>query len=158
MENGYIWFIKIEYKMKLFETLVSLLKQDPNYISENGELKKWVVISNAQNHNPELIGLLLEDKDIKAKFFSEIKGVLIFNQSYFIQFLEQKNYLNDSYTAYNIKVGLTIDGKYIEQRNEISLVWPYKDCILEGGKVEKKISVRRYFLMKYLHKMKLHSY
>jgi len=133
MENGYIWFIKIEYKMKLFETLVSLLNQDPNYISENGELKKWVVISNAQNHNPELIGLLLEDKDIKAKFFSEIKGVLIFNQSYFIQFLEQKNYLNDSYTAYNIKVGLTIDGKYIEQRNEISLVWPYKDCILEGG-------------------------
>jgi adenine-specific DNA-methyltransferase len=119
--------------MKLFETLVTLLKKDPNYISENGELKKWVVISNAQNHNPELIGLLLEDKDVKAKFFIEINGVFIFNQSYFLQFLEQKNYLNDSYTAYNIKVGFTIAGKYLEQRNEVSLVWPFKDCILEGG-------------------------
>jgi adenine-specific DNA-methyltransferase len=30
-------------------------------------------------------------------------------------------------------VGLTIDGKYLKQRNEVALVWPFKDCILEGG-------------------------
>jgi len=47
--------------------------------------------------------------------------------------LEQKNYLNDSYTQYKNKVGLTIDGKYLKQRNEVALVWPFKDCILEGG-------------------------
>jgi adenine-specific DNA-methyltransferase len=50
-----------------------------------------------------------------------------------VQFLEQKNYLNDSYTQYKNKVGLTIDGKYLKQRNEVALVWPFKDCILEGG-------------------------
>jgi adenine-specific DNA-methyltransferase len=47
--------------------------------------------------------------------------------------LEQKNYLNDSYTRYKNKIGLTIDGKYLKQRNEVALVWPFKDCILEGG-------------------------
>lgn len=47
--------------------------------------------------------------------------------------MEQKNYLNDSYTQYKNKVGLTIDGKYLKQRNEVALVWPFKDCILEGG-------------------------
>jgi adenine-specific DNA-methyltransferase len=47
--------------------------------------------------------------------------------------LEQKNYLNDSYTQFKNKVGLTIDGKYLKQRNEVALVWPFKDCILEGG-------------------------
>jgi adenine-specific DNA-methyltransferase len=47
--------------------------------------------------------------------------------------LEQKNYLNNSYTAYKNKVGLTIDDKYLSQRNEIALVWPFKDCVLEGG-------------------------
>lgn len=119
--------------MKLYETLEKQLKKEPNYVTDNGELKKWVVINKAQNYDAELIGLLLDDKELKAKFFLDIKGVLVFNQSLFVQFLEQKNYLNDSYTAYKNKVGLTIDGKYLKQRNEVALVWPFKDCILEGG-------------------------
>ncbi len=119
--------------MKLYETLETQLKKEPNYITDNGELKKWVVINKAQNYDAELIGLLLDDKELKAKFFIEIKGILVFNQSLFVQFLEQKNYLNDSYTAYKNKVGLNIDGKYLKQRNEVALVWPFKDCVLEGG-------------------------
>ena len=119
--------------MKLYETLEKQLKKEPNYVSDNGELKKWVVINKAQNYDAELIGLLLDDKELKAKFFLEIKSVLVFNQSLFVQFLEQKNYLNDSYTAYKNKVGLNIDGKYLKQRNEVALVWPFKDCVLEGG-------------------------
>jgi len=119
--------------MKLYETLEKQLKKEPNFVTDNGELKKWVVINKAQNYDAELIGLLLDDKELKAKFFLEIKSVLVFNQSLFIQFLEQKNYLNDSYTAYKNKVGLNIDGKYLKQRNEVALVWPFKDCVLEGG-------------------------
>jgi adenine-specific DNA-methyltransferase len=57
----------------------------------------------------------------------------VLTKALFIQFLEQKNYLNDSYTAYKNKVGLNIDGKYLKQRNEVALVWPFKDCVLEGG-------------------------
>ena len=30
-------------------------------------------------------------------------------------------------------MGLNVDGKYLKQRNEVALVWPFKDCILEGG-------------------------
>lgn len=119
--------------MKLYETLEKQLKKEPNYVTDNGELKKWVVINKAQNYDAELIGLLLDDKELKAKFFLDIKGVLVFNQSLFVQFLEQKNYLNDSYTSYKNKVGLNIDGKYLKQRNEVALVWPFKDCVLEGG-------------------------
>ncbi|MCO5268896.1 MAG: site-specific DNA-methyltransferase [Brumimicrobium sp.] len=119
--------------MKLYQTLESQLKKEPNYVSDNGELKKWVVISKAQNFDEELIALLLENETIKAYFFKEIVGVTVFNQVLFLQFLEQKNYLNDSYTQFKNKVGLTIDGKYLKQRNEVALVWPFKDCILEGG-------------------------
>jgi len=119
--------------MKLYETLEKQLKKEPNFVTDNGELKKWVVINKAQNYDAELIGLLLDDKELKAKFFLDIKGVLVFNQSLFVQFLEQKNYLNDSYTSYKNKVGLNIDGKYLKQRNEVALVWPFKDCVLEGG-------------------------
>jgi len=120
--------------MKLYETLEQLLKKEPNFVTDNGELKKWVVLNKAQNFDEELLGLLLDNAELKNKFFVTVKGTLVFNQNLFVQFLEQKNYLNDSYTQYKNKVGLTIDGKYLKQRNEVSLVWPFKDCILEGGK------------------------
>jgi adenine-specific DNA-methyltransferase len=119
--------------MKLYETLVKQLKNEPNFMSDNGELKKWVVINKAQNFDGELIALLLDNPELKEKFFIDVKGTLVFNQNLFLQFLEQKNYLNDSYTQYKNKVGLTIGGKYLNQRNEVALVWPFKDCVLEGG-------------------------
>jgi adenine-specific DNA-methyltransferase len=119
--------------MKLYEELEKQLKNEPNFVSDNGELKKWVVINKAQNFDGELIALLLDNAELKAKFFVDVKGTLVFNQNLFVQFLEQKNYLNDSYTQYKNKVGLTIGGKYLKQRNEVALVWPFKDCILEGG-------------------------
>jgi len=125
--------------MKLYETLEQQLKQEPNFVTDDGELKKWVVINKARNFDEELIGLLLDNQELKEKFFVEVKGTMVFNQNLFIQFLEQKNYLNDSYTQFKNKVGLTIDGKYLKQRNEVSLVWPFKDCILEGGQSKEEL-------------------
>tara|TARA_Y100000588_G_scaffold57131_1_gene55025 strand:- start:5008 stop:6969 length:1962 start_codon:yes stop_codon:yes gene_type:complete len=119
--------------MTLFDILEKQLKKENSFVTDNGELKKWVVINKAQNFNARLIGLLLDNKDIKEKFFIDIKGTLVFKQNLFVQFLEQNNYLNSSYTQYKNKVGLTIDGKYLKQRNEVALVWPFKDCVLEGG-------------------------
>lgn len=119
--------------MKIFQTLVEQLKKENNYITDNGELKKWVVINKAQNFDEELLALLLDNEELKRTFFKTVADATVFNQNLFIQFLEQKNYLNDSYTQFKNKVGLTIDGKFLKQRNEVSLVWPFKDCVLEGG-------------------------
>ncbi len=119
--------------MKLYQTLETQLKKESNFVTDNGELKKWVVINKAQNFDSELLELLLDNEELKDKFFVNVKNGLVFKQNLFVQFLEQKNYLNDSYTQYKNKVGLTNDGKYLKQRNEVALVWPFKDCILEGG-------------------------
>lgn len=124
--------------MKLYEELKKQLKKENNFLTDNGELKKWVVINKAQNFDAGLLELLLENKELKEKFFIDIKGTLVFNQNLFVQFIEQKNYLNDSYTQYKNKLGLTIDGKYLKQRNEVALVWPFKDCILEGGQSKEE--------------------
>src|SRR5690554_7289444 len=131
--------------MKLYTTLEQQLKKEPNFVTDNGELKKWVVLNKAQNFDEELIGLLLDNADLKEKFFVDVKGTLVFNQNLFVQFLEQKNYLNDSYTQYKNKVGLTIGGKYLKQRNEVALVWPFKDCILEGGQSREEQSREEIF-------------
>lgn len=119
--------------MQLYDVLEKQLKKEPNFVSDNGEIKKWVVLNKAQNFDERLIELLIENSELKEKFFINAKGALVFNQNLFVQFLEQKNYLNDSYTQFKNKVGFTIGDKYLKQRNEVSLVWPFKDCILEGG-------------------------
>jgi len=119
--------------MKLYEILENQLKKENNFVTDNGELKKWVVIGKARNYDPILIKLLLQNHTLKEKFFVDIEGTLVFKQEEFITFMEMKNYFNDSYTQYKNKVGLTIDGKYLKQRNEVALVWPFKDCVLEGG-------------------------
>jgi adenine-specific DNA-methyltransferase len=131
--------------MNLYNSLEQQLKKEPNFVTDNGELKKWVVLSKAQNFDEDLIGLLLENEELKEKFFITVKGALVFNQNLFVQFLEQKNYLNDSYTQFKNKVGLTIDGKFLKQRNEVALVWPFKDCILEGGQSREEVNREEIF-------------
>ncbi len=49
--------------MKLYETLEQQLKKEPNFVSDNGELKKWVVLNKAQSYDNDLLELLLENKD-----------------------------------------------------------------------------------------------
>jgi adenine-specific DNA-methyltransferase len=119
--------------MKIYHLLEKQLQKEPNFVTDNNELKKWVIIDRARNYDEELLDLLLSEKDLKTHFFVEVKGTFVFKQEQFIQFLEQKNYLNNSYTQFKNKVGLTIDDKFLKQRNEVALVWPFKDCILEGG-------------------------
>lgn len=119
--------------MKLHEILEQQLKKEVDYVTENGDLKKWVVLNKALNFDESLISLLLDNAELKARFFVDVKGTFVFRQNDFVHFMEQKNYLNDSYTQYQNKVGMTIDGKFLRQRNEVALVWPFKDCYLEGG-------------------------
>jgi len=59
--------------MKLYETLEKQLKNEPNFVTDNGELKKWVAINKAQNFDAELIELLLESTELKEKFLWKLK-------------------------------------------------------------------------------------
>jgi len=115
------------------QKLETILKKDLRFVDQDGDLLKSEVIDKAWKVDAKLIEMLLSDKEVKTKFFSEIKGHWIFNVAFFVDYVQDKNFLNDSYTKFKNKIGLTIDGKYLNQRNEVALVWPYKDCVLEGG-------------------------
>lgn len=115
------------------DNLFSLLKKEPSFINEDGDILKDKVIDSAYKANPKLIGILLENKDIKNKFFGEIEGYWVFNINDFVTYIQDKNFLNDSYTKYKNKIGLNVGERFLNERKEVSLVWPFKDCILEGG-------------------------
>lgn len=63
--------------MKLYETLEKTLKKESNFVTDNGEIKKWVIITKAQNHDAELISLLLDNEDLKEEFFIKVKEVRV---------------------------------------------------------------------------------
>jgi adenine-specific DNA-methyltransferase len=118
--------------------LTNLLKTNPIFIDDEGELLLAAVEDRAWKLDHELIRLLLSDAEIKAKFFDEIDGSLLFNTRTFIEYISQKNFLDSSYTRFRNRIGLTIDGKYLKERGEVSLAWAYKDCVLEGGQTKEE--------------------
>ncbi|MEW6203375.1 MAG: site-specific DNA-methyltransferase [bacterium] len=118
--------------------LINLLKTDPRFVDDEGELVLAAVQDAAWKTDRDLVKLLLSDKEIKAKFFEEIEGHWIFNINTFIDYISQKNFLDNSYTRFRNRIGLTIGGKYLRERGEVALVWPYKDCYLEGGQTKEE--------------------
>ena len=92
----------------LYDELVASLKTENNYVADNGDIKKWVVAEQARAHSPKLIELLLANGQLKNAFFVEVKGIMVFLLDKFLQFVEQKNYINDSYTRFSQKVGLQV--------------------------------------------------
>lgn len=117
----------------LFEKLAELLKKDERLVSQDGDLLKNQVQELAHKSDPEIIKILLSDKAIKDHFFSQVAGVTIFDQAKFVSFVGSKQFLPDSYTAFKNKIGLVTGEEYLNTGKEVVLVWPYKDCILEGG-------------------------
>ena len=56
------------------ETLINQLSKESSFVTDDGELKKFIIIDAAFNMNRKLIELLLEVPEIKQKFFTEISG------------------------------------------------------------------------------------
>ncbi len=117
--------------------LVEQLKTEPNFVSDDGELKKWVVAEAARSYSTDVISLLLKDELLRSAFFVNVNGTEVFKLDKFLLFVEQKNFLNDGYTQFTQKVGLKIGGKFLNQRSEVELVFPHKDCVLEGGQTKE---------------------
>ncbi len=120
------------------EKLINLLKTDRRFVDHEDELVKAAVIDRAWKMDHDLVRLLLGDAAIKAKFFDEIEGHWVFNVNTFIDYISDKNFLADSYTRFRNKIGLNIEDKFLPERGEVSLVWPYKDCVLEGGQTREE--------------------
>lgn len=116
--------------------LERLLAQNDTFIVE-GVLNKNKLAELARQYNPELLNLLMSDEKISNHFFSRLEtGVLIFKKDVFLQFLNNKEFLPDSFTSYKTKIGLATGDKYLSENQEVVLNFPYKDCVLEGGQTK----------------------
>ena len=120
------------------EKLIARLKTDTRFVDNAGELIPAAVKDCAWHLDAKLLTLLMDDKEIEAQFFDEINGRWVFNYNAFITYLSDKNFLANAYTRFRNKIGLNIDEKFLPERGEVALVWPYKDCVLEGGQTREQ--------------------
>ncbi len=125
--------------------LIELLKQDSRFVDSNGELLRKAVIDKAWKIDHSLVRLLLSNVDVRKKFFDKIAGHFVFNINTFINYMSDKNFLDNSYTRFRNKIGLNIDEKFLKARGEVSLVWSYKDCVLEGGQTKEEETRKEIF-------------
>ena len=118
------------------QELERLLAQNNTFTVE-GVLNKNKLAELARQYNPELLNLLMSEKKISQHFFATLEtGVLVFKKDVFLQFLNNKEFLPDSFTAYKTKIGLATGDKYLSENQEVVLNFPYKDCVLEGGQTK----------------------
>lgn len=117
----------------IFEVVQEVLLSADKYQSEDNNLLKAKVYSDIMMMDEELLSLLLNNERIKGEFFTKVKDTLIFDKQKFAWLIESKEFLPDSYTRYSNKIGLTSNGNFISQKNDVVLDFPYKDCYLQGG-------------------------
>ena len=121
--------------------LLDLLKQDPQnrFYADNGkDLLRNKVYECAMKMDKDLIKLLLSNNRIKEQFFTNIDDLLVFDKTAFGWAINNKAFLQDSYTRFKNNIGL-IDSneQFISSKNDVVLSFPYKDCVLEGGQTKE---------------------
>lgn len=128
------------------QVLEELLFQHENFLVE-GVLNKNKLAELARQYDPELLNALMGDEKVANHFFSTLEtGIQIFKKGVFLQFLNNKEFLPDSFTAYKTKIGLaTENGHYLSEDKNVVLNFPYKDCVLEGGQTKEDVKRQEIF-------------
>ena len=116
----------------LLDELTELLAKEPSYVVA-GRISRDIVVESALTMDKTLLDLLASNENISRQFFKQSHGYLIFDKVKFQKLILNKDFLPDSYTQFQINVGLSTDEYYIKDDNRVVLNWPYKDCLLEGG-------------------------
>lgn len=120
--------------MKFLDELEKILKADERFIGEDNQVIKTKVSDAARSTDGLLIKSLLKNELMRESFFTKVDDVYVFDKVKFTWVLESKEFLPDSYTLYKNKIGLVdSQNNLINQKQDVTLVWPYKDCVLEGG-------------------------
>lgn len=117
-----------------FETVLTVLKSDERFIAEDGIFLRNAVYEAAMKMDEKLIRLLIANEETKSRFFVDVDGVKVFDKTGFAWVINNRQFLPDSYTRFKNKIGLAdVNGELISTSGKVELVFPYKDCVLEGG-------------------------
>lgn len=135
---------------KMFEEIKNVLKsvlieidgkQVPKYFSDNDELLRTKVDEDARKYDPTLIERLLKNSKCAEQFFETVKtedsSITIFLKDKFCDVINCHEFLPNSFTKFENKIGLTSGDTFLSRNDEVVLSFPHKDCVLEGGQTKE---------------------
>lgn len=122
---------------KFYETVLNVLKQDNRFFTEDGVLLRNAVYEAAMQMDTNLIRLLLSNDATKEHFFEIVDDIAVFDKVGFGWVINNKELLPDNYTRFKNKIGLAVsNGDMLISTGKVEIVFPYKDCVLEGGQTK----------------------
>ncbi len=124
-------------KKSFFEEVVYVMKKDARFVSEKGELLRNVVFEAAQKMDAKLLKALRANATTRKRFFTDVDGIAVFDKQQFGWVVSNRAFLPDSYTRFRNKIGLAVGDDMIASSRDVELVFPYKDCVLEGGQTKE---------------------
>ena len=121
-----------------FDTVLAVLKQDDRFFAKDGAFLRNAVYEAAMKMDTSLLRLLLNNEETSKRFFADVDGVKVFDKVGFGWVVNNRQFLPDSYTRFKNKIGLADSkGDLISESGDVELVFPYKDCVLEGGQTKE---------------------
>ena len=108
------------------------------------ELNYTLLLKLIKDIDEKIIYMLIKENKLKEKFFVKIKSAYVFKSDDFCFFMEE-NEVDNSYTQYKNKIGLTGGKRFIDESNDVVLEFPYKDCVFTGGQSSEE-GMDTYFL------------
>jgi len=132
---------------KLKEIILEVLKADDRlWNDDKTELNQTRLLDLVEKIDETVIHLLLQEEELREKFFVKVNPprtaelstpqegnfFYVFKTNDFRFFMEE-NKVDNSYTDYKNRIGLTDGKKFLKDTNDVVLNFPYKDCVLEGG-------------------------
>ena len=121
-----------------FNEVLEVLKQDTRFFADDGTFLRNAVYEAAMQMDSALIHQLLSNDSTKERFFKKVDGVYVFDKIGFAWVINNREFLPDSYTRFKNKIGLADEnGDMISTSGKVELVFPYKDCVLEGGQTKE---------------------
>ena len=120
-----------------FEEVETVLKKDERFVSDKGELLRNAVFEASQKMDAKLLKALRSNPTTRKRFFTDVDGIAVFDKQQFGWVVSNRAFLPDSYTRFRNKIGLAVDDNFISASRNVELVFPYKDCVLEGGQTKE---------------------
>ena len=121
-----------------YDIVFSVLQQDERFVAEDGTFLRNAVYEAAMKMDAGLLRLLLSNDDTRSRFFTDVDGVKVFDKTGFAWVINNRQFLPDSYTRFKNRIGLANEsGDLLTASGRVELVFPYKDCVLEGGQTRE---------------------
>ena len=120
-----------------FQHILNLLKQDERFFSIDGNFLRNAATQAAFQGDSNLIKILIADNYAAQNFFNDIDGFKVFDAKKFSYALNNYEFLPGSFTRFKNHIGIADSNEnFISQSSNVELLFPYKDCVLEGGQTK----------------------